>query len=71
MNIPSLLAEKRLEILKIAYRYGAYNIRIFGSVIRGEAVPGSDMDILVDMESGPQFFGSRWPLARTGSIIEL
>ena len=52
MNIHSLLAGKRAEILKIADRHGAYNVRIFGSVARGEAVPGSDVDILVDMEQG-------------------
>ena len=52
MNIHSLLAGKRAEILKIADRHGAYNVRIFGSVARGEAVPGSDVDILVDMQHG-------------------
>ena len=52
MNVRSLLDEKRGEILKLADRHGAYNVRIFGSVARGEAVPGSDVDILVDMEQG-------------------
>ena len=41
------LQRKRAEILKIAARYGADNVRVFGSVVRGEAGPDSDLDILV------------------------
>jgi predicted nucleotidyltransferase len=51
MNIKQLLHEKRDEIRNIAARHGAYNIRIFGSVIRDEAVPDSDVDFLID--AGP------------------
>ena len=48
---PSLaLAGKRDEVLAIAKRYGAYNVRVFGSVARGEDTSRSDLDILVDME---------------------
>ena len=52
MGIEELLKERREEILRIAARYGAHNIRIFGSVARGEARPDSDVDFLVDMEPG-------------------
>ena len=38
---------KRAEILKVAHQYGADNVRVFGSVVRGETGPGSDLDILV------------------------
>lgn len=38
---------KRAEILKIAEKYGAFDVRVFGSVVRGTAGPGSDLDILV------------------------
>jgi predicted nucleotidyltransferase len=41
--------EKRNEILRIAAKHGARNIRIFGSVARGEADPESDIDLLVDV----------------------
>jgi predicted nucleotidyltransferase len=41
------LQRKRAEILKIAAQYGADNVRVFGSVVRGEAGPDSDLDILV------------------------
>ena len=44
--------KKRQEILHIAERHGAHNIRVFGSVARGEDQPESDLDLLVDMASG-------------------
>lgn len=47
-----LLNHKRDEILTIAARYGARNVRVFGSMARGEARPGSDIDLLVDLEPG-------------------
>lgn len=49
MNLDELLLTKREEILRIAAKHGAYNVRIFGSVARGEAGPGSDLDLLVEM----------------------
>jgi predicted nucleotidyltransferase len=47
-----LLRENREEILRIAAKYGARNVRVFGSVVRGEASENSDVDFLVEMESG-------------------
>ena len=44
--------QKRGDILRIAQRYGASNIRIFGSVIHGEDNAESDIDILVNFEPG-------------------
>jgi uncharacterized protein len=52
MTIPELLKTRRDEILAIAERHGASNVRIFGSVARGEAGPDSDVDFLVDLEPG-------------------
>ena len=52
MNVTSLLKEKRSEILNIAANNGAFNVRIFGSIARGEATETSDIDLLVDMEPG-------------------
>jgi predicted nucleotidyltransferase len=46
------LRENRCEILEIAAKYGASNVRIFGSVARNEADPSSDIDVLVDLEPG-------------------
>lgn len=50
MQIEKLLQEKRADILQIAARHGASDVRIFGSVARGEARPESDIDFLVQME---------------------
>jgi len=52
MSFEELLQAKREDILRIAKEYGAYNVRIFGSVARGEADSESDIDFLVDMEPG-------------------
>ncbi len=51
-KINDLLKSKRHEVLAIAARHGARNVRVFGSVARGEAGPESDLDILVEMEPG-------------------
>ena len=45
-----VLGEKRDQILRIASRHGAHNIRVFGSVARGDADESSDIDLLVDFE---------------------
>lgn len=44
------LRARREEILRIAQTNGAYNVRVFGSVARGEARPDSDIDFLVEFE---------------------
>jgi predicted nucleotidyltransferase len=46
----SLLQQKRAEILAIAQKHGAKNVRIFGSVARGEADEDSDIDFLIDYD---------------------
>lgn len=51
MNTQELLQARRIDILDLAHQYGAYNVRIFGSVARGEADSKSDIDFLVEMES--------------------
>ena len=52
MDIAALIEKKKTEIREIAAKHGAHNIRVFGSVARGEARPDSDVDFLVDMEPG-------------------
>jgi predicted nucleotidyltransferase len=51
-----LLKQKHAEILGIAGRYGAHNVRVFGSVARAEADEQSDIDFLVEMEPGRSLF---------------
>ncbi len=65
MAIERLLREKRDEIRRIAAKHGARNVRVFGSVARGEASRESDIDILVD--AGPDT--SSWFPA--GLILDL
>jgi uncharacterized protein len=56
LNTVEQLRSRREEILRVAARYGARNMRVFGSVARGEAGPDSDLDFLVDMEPGRSLF---------------
>lgn len=64
------LLQRRDEILRIARRYGADNVRIFGSVARGEADLESDVDILVDLEPGRSLLdlGGLW--SELNSLLE-
>lgn len=52
MAIDGLLKTKRDEILHIAAKHGARNVRVFGSAARGQAGPTSDVDFLVELETG-------------------
>jgi uncharacterized protein len=52
MGVDELLGESRSEILRLAAEHGAHNVRVFGSVARGEARRDSDIDILITMEKG-------------------
>ena len=65
MRIDELLKERRQEILRIAARHGAHNVRVFGSVARGEAGPDSDVDLLVEVGS------DRTPFFPGGLIADL
>jgi predicted nucleotidyltransferase len=56
MGIAEFLQDKRHEVLALAARYGAKQIRVFGSVARGEARPDSDVDLLVVFEPGRSLF---------------
>jgi uncharacterized protein len=49
MSIETLHAHRR-AILELATHHGARNVRVFGSMARGEARPDSDVDFLVDVE---------------------
>lgn len=51
MTLEGLLKRKK-EILELAKKRGAKNVRVFGSVVRNEAKKDSDVDILIDVEPG-------------------
>ncbi len=52
MTLSAVLREKREDILRLCAKYGARNVRVFGSVARGEADAASDLDLLVELEPG-------------------
>ncbi|OQA11863.1 MAG: Nucleotidyltransferase domain protein [Chloroflexi bacterium ADurb.Bin360] len=52
MELENLLRLQREAILHTATKYGAFNVRVFGSVARGEARADSDIDLLVELEPG-------------------
>jgi hypothetical protein len=54
------LQEKRGEIPRVASKHGAYNTRIFGSVVRGESGPDSHIDFLIDAVPTASSWFSRW-----------
>jgi predicted nucleotidyltransferase len=49
MTLRQLVEEKRDDILHIAAKHGAHNVRMFGSAARGDDRPDSDVDFLVDV----------------------
>jgi predicted nucleotidyltransferase len=65
MTLEALLKAKRDEILQICAKYGARNVRVFGSVARGEADEQSDIDLLVEFEPGRSLFD------HAGLLLEL
>jgi predicted nucleotidyltransferase len=52
MEIDKTLREKRDQILAIARQHGARNVRVFGSIARGEGKRDSDLDVLLELEPG-------------------
>ena len=56
MGIQELIGDQKDQILAIAAKYGAFNVRIFGSVAQGTADETSDVDFLVDLEEGRSLF---------------
>jgi len=52
VTMSPILQNHRDDILRIATQYGASNVRVFGSVARGEARPESDIDVLIHLETG-------------------
>ena len=55
-DIKEILLNKRDEILRITELRGAKNLRVFGSVARGDSGPDSDIDLLVEMEESGTLF---------------
>lgn len=60
------LVDRRDRVLDTVREYGADNVRVFGSLARGEDRPGSDIDLIVDLAPGTGLFG----LARMEHALE-
>jgi hypothetical protein len=56
MGIQELIGKQREQILALAAKYGASDVRIFGSVARGQADDRSDVDFLVNLQEGRSLF---------------
>ena len=56
VTLNTLRGEKRIEIVLLGEKYGARNLRVFGSVARGDNREESDVDFLVDMDKGRTLF---------------
>jgi predicted nucleotidyltransferase len=56
VNLSALVQEKREDILQVAAQRGARNVRLFGSVARGESTTGSDVDFLVELDPDRSLF---------------
>jgi predicted nucleotidyltransferase len=56
MSRMDILRSRRSEILGLAAQFGVRNVRVFGSVARGDDRTDSDIDLLVDMEPGRSLF---------------
>lgn len=65
--VVALLRKHRTEIRAAAEAVGASNVRIFGSVARGEETPQSDVDLLVDFPAGER---GLFPLLRLAGDVE-
>jgi len=50
MALLDTLREKRGQILEVAAKHGAFNVRVFGSAVRGEETAESDIDFLIDYD---------------------
>ncbi len=59
LGISDLIGAKRDKVLALARQQGVYNVRVFGSVARGEATPDSDIDFLVDGLENASWGGGR------------
>src|SRR5580700_1042985 len=56
VSLDTLRSEKKAEILRLAETHGGHNIRVFGSVARGDNAENSDVDFLVEFEKGRSLF---------------
>ena len=69
MSLYELLNTKKDAIAQLAREYGASNIRVFGSVARGDETPESDIDLLVDMDLDRSVFSQITPNSTIEALL--
>lgn len=70
LGIKEIIGDKREEILRLAEKHGAFNVRVFGSVARAEARPDSDIDFLVDFRAGTSMWDVVGLWRELGDLLE-
>lgn len=56
LGITEIIGDKREVVLQLVEQHGASDVRVFGSVARGEARPDSDVDLLVKFQQRPSLW---------------
>jgi uncharacterized protein len=69
LGVAEVLAKRRTEILQIARRHGAREVRVFGSVRRGQATHRSDVDLLVRFRQGADLFDQMHLERELGNLL--
>jgi len=70
MDAKTLIKVRRKEILQIAAQNGAVDVRVFGSVARGDDTQGSDIDFLVNLEPGRSLLDLARLLRELNTLLE-
>ena len=70
MEIPSFITEHREEILEIAERRGFFNVRVFGSMARGDFTDESDLDLLVEARERTSAFDLGGMIVETEELLK-
>ena len=70
MTLEELRSTRRESILQLAAKRGARNVRVFGSVVRGQSDAMSDIDFLVELEPGRTLFDLSGFLADLEVLLE-
>ena len=70
LGISQVVGSHRSKILRIARRYGARKVRVFGSVRRGQATSQSDLDLLVQFREGADLFDQMRLERELGALLE-
>ncbi len=69
LGVAEVLARHRAQVLEIARRHGAREVRVFGSVRRGQATPRSDVDLLVRFRRGTDLFDQMHMEQELGTLL--